>query len=420
MNKILMGVLFVIIFSVSFISASLNIQLSDQGTGVAYTNGTTLNSGNLTVLIYTVSSGGSPIYNETFSNAITNGSWNVMLGSSVNLSLEFGKIYYKDYLIVGEDASFDGSDRQAFYSPLGDINGSDLAGDFYIDTIGNINTTGNISAGNILFDGSVNKTLSANSTSIFYYNGTLWIDLTQGSGNSSTNYWARNSTSNITILANSQDNVNLTNSNITTTGTGFFGLLGSLINRISTLFIQDINVNGTLNLTSNGEVVGSGKINLTGNIITTGNLTIGDSNLNTAIINLNGAVDIIRNAGANYGVVNVRNANNSGYSIISFENNTGAQIGQVGYGNTGVGFGGVDSLSLGTVTPRDVVLFTNQTEVLRIVSGGNVGIGTATPSTKLEINGTAKIAGDLNMTSNNITAIDCITFISGGKICNAA
>ncbi len=50
---------------------------------------------------------------------------------------------------------------------------------------------------------------------------------------------------------------------------------------------------------------------------------------------------------------------------------------------------------------------------------GNVGIGTSTPSSTLEVNGTVKINNNLNMTSNNITAVDCITFISGGKICNS-
>lgn len=311
-NKNLFRIFFLFSFiSIGLVSASLNVQLSDQGTGVGYTNGTTLNSGNLTVLVYTSSSGGTAIYNETFSNAISNGSWNVMLGSGVNLPLEFGKIYYKDYLIVGEDASFDGNNRQAFYSPLGDINGSDLATDFYVNTIGNINTTGNVSVGTILFGGSVNKTLSANSTSIYYYNGTSWIDLTQSSN--VTNYWTRNSTTNITSLANVQDNVNLTSSNITTTGTGFFSWLGSLTNRIAKLWIRDINFNGTIN---------GGKINITsssGNITTSGNLTANDG-----------------------------------------------------------------------------------------VFSGNVTIG-----------GNVKITNDLNMTSNNITTVDCITFISGGKICNS-
>ncbi len=173
MNKnYLLGFVLLSLISISLVSATLNVSLSDQGTGVAYLNGTTLSSGDLNVLIYTASSGGSPTYNETFSDAISNGSWNVMLGSgSVNLSLEFGKVYYKDYLIAGENANFDGNDRQAFYSPLGDINGSDLASDFYIDSSGNISTT---------------------------------------------NY-------------------------------GFFGWLGSLINRITTLFVQDIDASGNIN-----------------------------------------------------------------------------------------------------------------------------------------------------------------------------
>ncbi len=266
-------ILLLVFVSINLVSASLNVQLSDQGTGVAYSNGTTLSSGDLTVLIYTEASGGSLVYNETFSNNISEGSWNVMLGSGVSLPLEFGKVYYKDYRIAGEDASFDGDDRQAFYSPLGDINGSDLATDFYINTVGNVNTTGNISVSTILFDGGVNKSLSANATSIYYFNGTSWIDLTSTGNASSESYWARNSTTNITSLANEQDNVNLTDSNITTTGTGFFGWIGSLVNRITTLFVQDINVNGTINLTSTGEIVGEGGINITGNIITTGNIS---------------------------------------------------------------------------------------------------------------------------------------------------
>ncbi len=116
-------VFLILLLSIGFASTSLNVQLSDQGTGVAYNNGTTLSSGDLTVLVYNNETGGTLIYNETFSNAISNGSWNIMLGSGgTNLPLEYGKVYYKDYLIAGEDASFDGSDRQAFYSPLGDIN----------------------------------------------------------------------------------------------------------------------------------------------------------------------------------------------------------------------------------------------------------------------------------------------------------
>jgi len=127
--------LFIALLSASALAA-LNVQLSDQGTGLKITSsGTLLNNGNLTVLIYDALSGGNVVYNETFTSAINNGSWNVMLGQgSTALPLEFGKQYYKDYTINGEDISFtlnDGSsvDRLEFFAPLGDINTSDIATD---------------------------------------------------------------------------------------------------------------------------------------------------------------------------------------------------------------------------------------------------------------------------------------------------
>ena len=45
--------------------------------------------------------------------------------------------------------------------------------------------------------------------------------------------------------------------------------------------------------------------------------------------------------------------------------------------------------------------------------GGKVGIGTSSPSEKLTV------GGNVNMTSNNITSVDCIEFKSGGKICDS-
>lgn len=50
---------------------------------------------------------------------------------------------------------------------------------------------------------------------------------------------------------------------------------------------------------------------------------------------------------------------------------------------------------------------------------GDVGIGATSPDTKLHVNGTAKIEDDLNMTSNNITDVNCIHFNSGGMICSS-
>ncbi|GAF85011.1 unnamed protein product, partial [marine sediment metagenome] len=150
---ILIGILF---FSINLGSAALNVSLSDQGTGVKnISSGETLELANITIQVWDSVVAGNIIYNETFINGIINGSWNVMLGenSSNNLSLEYGEVYYKEYIINGEDVDFkDYNDsiveRKFFYSPLGDIGGEDLAGNI------NINTTGNITADYFFGDGS--------------------------------------------------------------------------------------------------------------------------------------------------------------------------------------------------------------------------------------------------------------------------
>jgi len=200
-----------ILFFTTTVSAALNVSLSNQGTEVRVkSTGELLTLGNLTVTLWDSLTGGNLIYNETFLNSIVNGSWGVMLGenSSNPLPLEFGRIYYFDYEIDGSDVNFTNFNgtsvgRQFFYSPLGDINGSDLATDFYINTTGNL----------------------------------------------------------------------------TTTDTGFFGWLGSLVTRITGLFIQDINFNGTISSVN-------GNINITassGNIDTFGNLSFNEGNNQTKI-----------------------------------------------------------------------------------------------------------------------------------------
>src|SRR3989344_207541 len=114
MRKII--ITFICIF---LLTASISaVLLSDQGTNVKNSTGTLLSSANLTIEIYNASSGGTLILNQTFTDAIINGSWNLML----NASLEFGERYWKNYKINTEDVNFDGNDRLEFQSPLGLIN----------------------------------------------------------------------------------------------------------------------------------------------------------------------------------------------------------------------------------------------------------------------------------------------------------
>jgi hypothetical protein len=124
-NKILKKLnilnIFVVLIILSF--SVYAVTLSDQGTDVKLNNGSTLELGNLSVKVYDNATSGSLIFEQNFTNAIINGSWNVML---TNVSLEYGKDYYKDYLINDDDLSFDSNDRIMFTSPLGVISSEDI------------------------------------------------------------------------------------------------------------------------------------------------------------------------------------------------------------------------------------------------------------------------------------------------------
>jgi hypothetical protein len=68
----------------------------------------------------------------------------------------------------------------------------------------------------------------------------------------------------------------------------------------------------------------------------------------------------------------------------------------------GIGAGTGRILALGTVKANDVILGTNNAENVRIVSGGNVGIGTVNPLAKLQVGGDARIGnGTFSNTSAN-------------------
>lgn len=175
--KLLLIISVFIIFFTFSVSAALNISLSKQGSNVrTISDGELLSVGNLTIEVWDSLTGGNLIYNETFGNAIVNGSWSVMIGenSSNPLSLNYGEIYYYDYKINGNDINFTNYNgtivgRQFFYSPLGDIGGEYISSsanltlgqkivfalgeiidniiDGWIRVDGNLNVTNNLSVG---------------------------------------------------------------------------------------------------------------------------------------------------------------------------------------------------------------------------------------------------------------------------------
>ncbi len=186
MKKGVFYLLLIILFA-GLILASLNVTLSDQGADVKdKSTGDALTTGTITVEIWDAASDGTLIYSENFTNAIINGSWNIILGenSSNPLPLQFGKAYYKNYKINGEDLNFtslngSSTDRQLFYSPLGDIGGEDINQQSNFTFFGiNITKILNLipsldpttaNQGTIFFNSSLNAPM--------FYNGSDWAGL---------------------------------------------------------------------------------------------------------------------------------------------------------------------------------------------------------------------------------------------------
>jgi len=202
------------------------IILSDQGSEVRnVSSGDLLEEGNLAISIWDSPVAGTQIYSHTFESAIQNGSWNVML--NITYPMEFGKTYYKDYLIDGDNLDFDGNDRLAFVSPLGLINDASNL---------NWSVVGSCPEGF-----AVRQILENGSAICQAVNGSIQINM-------SSNGWNNDS-----LNTNTSLNVN-TGGNVTGSY-GLFGYLGSIVGRITKIFATDIDVSG--NLTLNGTSISS-------------------------------------------------------------------------------------------------------------------------------------------------------------------
>lgn len=104
----------------------------------------------------------------------------------------------------------------------------------------------------------------------------------------------------------------------------------------------------------------------------TGNLGIGSTSP-THPLEIKSAVD----AGV---LASLQNTSTTGYSGIHFFDNSGTLAGHIGYANASTGNYLAGKMYLGSIAAKDFVFTTSDTARMTILSGGNVGIGTMSPS----------------------------------------
>lgn len=131
-TAILVLALLAVVSFASLLSPSLATTQLVSLQGRVLQSGSPATSGNIAVTIWSASSGGSVIYSDNFANAINDGFFDLMLGSSSELNLTYGTFYYLDISISGQDISWTspaGStvDRIQFQSQNGQISSASIA-----------------------------------------------------------------------------------------------------------------------------------------------------------------------------------------------------------------------------------------------------------------------------------------------------
>jgi len=70
---------------------------------------------------------------------------------------------------------------------------------------------------------------------------------------------------------------------------------------------------------------------------------------------------------------------------------------------------------LGTTNTEPVIFKTNNAEAMRILSNGNIGIGTTTPADKLDVNGNIRSSGNVFIGSSSIVSNGSRLIVAGGS-----
>jgi hypothetical protein len=180
------------------------------------------------------------------------------------------------------------------------------------------------------------------------------------------------------------------NDYISTDGTaqtklGNLTLNGNLTVDTNTLFVDS--TNHKLGI---GTIIPSEKLTVSGNTNISGNLTV---DTNTLYVNSTSNIVGIGTTSPDQRLT----IQSAGDAQISLKNSSGVTKGYIGTAGT-FGSGGTDDLMFRSES-NNILFGFSGAETLRFTNGGNVGIGTSSPSEKLEVSGNIKASGTLTLGS---------------------
>ena len=157
-------ILLLALFSSFLLAAGTPALVSLQGTVLNKADLSPLSSGSIKIEVYDNSTSGNLISNETFTNAVANGRFDVLVGSQSEMDLAVNKHYYVQLYVNSECVFGDGcsNPRIEFQSPVGPGPSDQLTGPLQINgalttntsttsqlTVnGDANVTGNLTATN--------------------------------------------------------------------------------------------------------------------------------------------------------------------------------------------------------------------------------------------------------------------------------
>lgn len=145
-----LGVFCVLVMILAVPVVAFDDLLGLQG-NVFNSTGGRVTSGDITVQIHTEEVGGSQVYAETFTGAINNGEYDVLLGNVTVLDLDQDRAYWMEVLIDGQDMNFSAHSRQVFQSSVGSYENLTVEGNL---------TVSNTGFGIVFSDGSFQTTAS--------------------------------------------------------------------------------------------------------------------------------------------------------------------------------------------------------------------------------------------------------------------